>query len=46
MTTGKRNTRDLREENIDEENTKNIANDTFVDEIDQLSVSDDDVKRE
>jgi hypothetical protein len=36
----------LREENIDEENTKNIANDTFVDEIDQLSVSDDDVKCE
>jgi hypothetical protein len=45
-TTGKRKSRDLREENIDEENTKNIANDTFVDEIDQLSVSDDDVKCE
>jgi len=45
-TTRKRKSRDQREENIAEDNNSiGNPNDTFVDEIDQLSVSEDDVNR-
>ena len=45
-TTRKRKSSDQREENIAEDNNSTgNPNDTFVDEIDQLSVSEDDVNR-